>query len=116
QPSPAPSLMADMNGHVGRTRTRNQVGCSEHVEEIRGGNPAAPPNELLFHHRDMGCRTTEGGRAQSQERERDLLQLSAGNPASRSTRVGGTFCWRHQRVLLHLRTVWRTARGSWSSR
>lgn len=81
QAFPARSLMPDVNGHFGRTWTGNQIGGPEHVEKIRMGNPAAPPNKFLFHHGDVGGGAAECGRAQSQERERNLLELSAGGVA-----------------------------------
>jgi hypothetical protein len=76
EPSSAGSLMADMNGHFGRARTRNEVGRPQHVKEFRMGNPAAPLDELLFHHRDMCCRSAERDRAQAQERQSDWLSVS----------------------------------------
>src|SRR5487761_1769333 len=83
--------------------------------EICVGNPAAPANELLFHHRDVSRRAAEGGGAQSQERERNLLQRRAGSITGCGCGAGGSLLWRAQSILPHLRTVRRTARGLWFS-
>ncbi len=37
-----------------------------------------PPDDLLFHHRDMGGCSTKGDRAKPQKRQSDLLQLRVG--------------------------------------
>jgi len=44
------------------------------------GNPAAPPDELFLHHRDMCRWSAERDRTQPQERQRDLLQCFFQSP------------------------------------
>jgi hypothetical protein len=62
----------------------NQVGRHERVKEIRMGEPATRPDELLFHHRDMCGWSAKVDRAKPQKRQSDLLQLRVGVEAQRN--------------------------------
>jgi hypothetical protein len=77
----------DVNRHFGRTRSRHQVRCAEHVEEFVARDPAAAAHEFLLHHRDVCGRAAERGEAEPQERRCDFAQ----HPRARrfESRLGG---------------------------
>jgi hypothetical protein len=63
-----------VNGNLRRVRSGDQGRGAEEIEEALVGQPAAPSNDLVPHHRDVRGWASEGGGAQSQEERHQLEQ------------------------------------------
>ena len=74
---PTPAIPADVDGHLRRVRTRDEVRRAEEVQEPLVGHPHAPVDNLVAHHRDMRRRSSKGRRAEPQEQDRELDERRA---------------------------------------
>src|SRR5277367_1621621 len=74
QTSPTGTQIADMNSNFTRTRSRNEIACAEQVEEFFTRKPPSPANELIFHDRDVCCRSSESSRAQPEKEQSKLIE------------------------------------------
>jgi len=74
EPCPAALRLTDEDGDFCRTGTGNQARGSKAVDELCFGNPMPLPNELVFHHCDVGGRSAECYRAELQEDQCEFSQ------------------------------------------
>lgn len=64
QAGPAGTQAADINGHLGRVGSGDQVRGAQKIEEVGARQPAAAGDHLFLHHADVDRRTAERGHAQ----------------------------------------------------
>ncbi len=74
QANPACAPVANEDRQLGRARTGDEVHRPEQVEEFLPGEPRAPADHLVLHHRDVGGGTAERGQTQAQEEDRHLTR------------------------------------------
>jgi hypothetical protein len=73
---PTGSSIAAKDDHLGRVRTRDEVGDSEKVEELLLAEPVPPNEDLFAQHRDMGSWPPEGEAAAFERHERDVSEMA----------------------------------------
>jgi hypothetical protein len=74
EPGPAGPAMTDVHRQLGGGRPRDQVRRADQVDEHGVVEPAAAPDELVAHDRDVPGRTTEGRQPDAQERRGEVAQ------------------------------------------
>src|SRR6266850_7205601 len=74
EPAPSRAQVADVDGHLRRVRTWNEIRRAEEIEESLPRQPLPPPDDLVLHHRDVRRGPTEGDAAELQEEPGKLAQ------------------------------------------
>src|SRR4030095_489805 len=102
QPRPSRPPAPDVNGHLGRIRAGDQIRRAEQVEKLVARKPAASPDDLILHHRDVRRRAPERDHAQLEKEERKLFERSLRSPSLRRLRIG---CFRYDQDPLDFKNV-----------
>jgi len=74
EPAPSRAQVADVDGHLRRVRTWNEIRRAEEIEELLPRHPLASPDDLVLHHRDVRRRPAEGDGTELQEEPGKLAQ------------------------------------------
>src|SRR5882757_2076730 len=80
---PARAHKANIDCRFCRTRTGDQIGGAQHVEELLARKPLPLTHHFFFHHRDVGCRSTEAGGTEFKEEQGEFAQPRQTRPGVR---------------------------------
>ena len=65
--SPARARKADVDRHLGRVGTRDEIGGADEVEELVARHPLPTTHHFIFHHREVRRGTAKGRAAEAKE-------------------------------------------------
>jgi hypothetical protein len=69
--------MTYVNCHFSRVRAGNQIRGTKQVEKFFVREPAAPSDDFVLHHCNVGRRTTKRYRAEFEEQPRQFTERSS---------------------------------------